>query len=61
MAAIHHSTEKPVELSKEIVARVAKNHRDILETYLKSVERESTGNARSAVTKPSTIPPWASR
>jgi hypothetical protein len=58
MALVRHSTAKPVELSKEIIVLVAKNHREILEQYSKDETRESTGNARSAITKPSTIPPW---
>ena len=59
MALIRHSTEKPVELSQEIVVRVAKNHTGILAQLAKDTSRENTGNARYAVTKPSTIPPWA--
>lgn len=59
MATIRHSTGKPVELSKEIVNRVAKNHAEILSKFSTDETRELTGNARYAVTKPSTIPPWA--
>jgi hypothetical protein len=58
MTLIHHSTALPVELPPELIARVAKNHAEILVAAEKNTERESTGNARYAVTKPSTIPPW---
>lgn len=58
MALVRHSTAKPVELSQEIIVLVAKNHREILVQFSKDESREATGNARSAVTKPSTIPPW---
>lgn len=59
MASVHHSTSKPVELSSKTVAAVAKTHRDTLVHFSKDEDRESTGNARSAVTKPATIPAWA--
>lgn len=54
-----HSTQEPIVLSEDLVARVAKNHSAIVATAVKAQDREETGNARFAVTKPSTIPPWA--
>jgi hypothetical protein len=59
MALVNHTTAQPVELAKEIVTLVAKNHREILDRFSKDDTRENTGNARSAVTKPSSIPPWS--
>ncbi|MEN9573526.1 MAG: hypothetical protein RL514_1381 [Verrucomicrobiota bacterium] len=61
MAFTSHSTAKPIRLAKETVDRVAENQRKILEESAESPERESTGNARYAVTKPAGIPPWSSR
>lgn len=59
MALVRHSTATPVVLSEEIVAAAAKAHREILLELSQIENREATGNARSAVTKPSSIPPWS--
>jgi hypothetical protein len=59
MALIRHSTENPVELGLEIISIVAQNHIAIIGKFSQDDSRKKTGNARSAVTKPSTIPPWA--
>ena len=61
MAAKTHSTNRPLVLEKETVARVAANHRAIVAECATSETREHTGNARYAVTKPATIPPWGPR
>lgn len=53
-----YSTDKPVELSQNLVRQVAKSHNEILSELAQDSTREATGNARYAVTKPSTIPPW---
>ena len=59
MSYIQHSTGTPVELGAEFVARVAKSHLEIVTECKNDPDREATGNARCAVTKPASIPPWA--
>jgi len=61
MASQNHSTAIPVELSEEFISQVAKNHAEIIAALAKDTTREVTGNARYAVTKPSTIPAWATK
>jgi hypothetical protein len=61
MAFQHHSTDKPVELSNDLLREVADAHAQILAQKVKDENRENTRNARYAVTKPSTIPPWSGK